>query len=248
VARYLLFGPLAGRPRESVHGSNTCVRRVTRDGYPGLVRSRDCAAQCCGKNFLRFCPRRFGSCLAAVQAGHPCPVVRRRAAHPAARRKPVICRPGKSRSTYTSRPVFHAPSYDQESVLSRASDACDERYSVLRKTNLAPLLARTAMIDTRHCVIVCHKDVATDRRALRSGSGRVRPDAFSTRLNVASNRPNDTTRMWWLGRSVGRSRSVAVGVTSLGRRRGASTRKCEQLNQTKNTSPLTGRRLTGTVR
>jgi len=29
----------------SLHGSNACVRRVTRDGYPGLARSRDCAAQ-----------------------------------------------------------------------------------------------------------------------------------------------------------------------------------------------------------
>jgi len=29
--------------------------------------------------------------------------------NPAAPKKPVICRHGKSRSTYTSRPVFHAP-------------------------------------------------------------------------------------------------------------------------------------------
>ena len=84
-----------------------------------------------GRNFPRFHPRRFGSCLAAVQPGplhsascfvrgpattscsgarhdvaRPCPVVPRRAAHPASRGKPVICRRGKSRSTYTSRPCF----------------------------------------------------------------------------------------------------------------------------------------------
>jgi hypothetical protein len=77
--------------REPTHGSNACVRRVAEDGHPGLARSTDCAAQCCEKNFSGFCPRRFGSCLAAVQPGHSCPVVRRRAAHPAAPKKPVIC-------------------------------------------------------------------------------------------------------------------------------------------------------------
>jgi hypothetical protein len=46
------------------------------------------------------------SAFAAAQPGHPCPVVRRRAAHPASRGRPVICLRGKSRSTYTSRPCF----------------------------------------------------------------------------------------------------------------------------------------------
>jgi hypothetical protein len=77
VKRHLFPGPLAGRPRESIHGSNACVRREARDGLTGLARSTDRAAQCCGKNFPDF---RF----------------------PAASGKPMICRRGKSRSTYTS--------------------------------------------------------------------------------------------------------------------------------------------------
>ena len=62
-------------------------------------------------------------------------------------------------------------------------------------------------------------------------AGRVRADAFSTRLNVASNRLNDTTWKWWLGRSAGRSRSVAVEVTPLIRRCRARERKPEQPGQ-----------------
>lgn len=38
---------------------------------------------------------------------------------------------------------------------------------------------------------------------------RVRPDAFSTRLNVASNWTNDTTRMWWLAAATHGWGSVA---------------------------------------
>ena len=53
--------------RESVHGSNACVRRVTKNGHPGLARSTDSTAQCCGKNFRRF-------------------------RIPASRGKPVVCR------------------------------------------------------------------------------------------------------------------------------------------------------------
>jgi hypothetical protein len=56
----------------------------------------------------------------------------------------------------------------------------------------------------------------------------VRADAFSTRLNVASNRLNDTTWKWWLGRSAGSSRSVAVGVTPLTRRRRANAVACDE--------------------
>jgi hypothetical protein len=41
----------------------------------------------------------------------------------------------------------------------------------------------------------------------------VRADAFSTRLNVASNQPNDTTRMWWLDRSEAGCESVS-GATA----------------------------------
>jgi hypothetical protein len=37
---------------------------------------------------------------------------------PASRRKPVICRGGKSRSTYTSRPVSHIPDSKQAIHLS----------------------------------------------------------------------------------------------------------------------------------
>src|ERR1700677_1022181 len=29
----------------SLHGCDACVARVTRDGHPGLARSRDCVAQ-----------------------------------------------------------------------------------------------------------------------------------------------------------------------------------------------------------
>ena len=43
----------AGRCKP-IPGSNACIRRVYRDDNPGLARSMDCAAQCCGKNFPRF--------------------------------------------------------------------------------------------------------------------------------------------------------------------------------------------------
>lgn len=63
-----------------------------------------------GRNFLRFCPRRFGSCLAAVEPTHPCVGVH--CMHPAAPRKPVICRiamqwaDGRSVYQWRVSPVF----------------------------------------------------------------------------------------------------------------------------------------------
>ena len=48
-------------------GCDTCVARADRDGHPGLARSMESAAQCCGKTFLRFCRNASASCLAAVQ-------------------------------------------------------------------------------------------------------------------------------------------------------------------------------------
>jgi hypothetical protein len=73
----------------------------------------------CGENFLRFRPRRFGSCLAAVQPGHPCPVVRRRAAHPASRRKPVIYHPWQIPLGACASPLFSTLRHmTRESVLS----------------------------------------------------------------------------------------------------------------------------------
>jgi hypothetical protein len=89
------------------------------DGCPGTdtqgLRGAGSEAQCCGQNFLRFRPRRFGSCLAAVQPGHPCPVVRRRAACPASRRKPVVCHPWQTPLVACDEPCFsrrgdHPPS------------------------------------------------------------------------------------------------------------------------------------------
>jgi hypothetical protein len=87
-------GHVRGRCK-SVHGSKACVRRVTEDGHPALARRRDSTAQRVEQNFPRFCPRCFASCFAAVQPGHPCPVVRRRAALPASRGKRVIFNPVK---------------------------------------------------------------------------------------------------------------------------------------------------------
>jgi hypothetical protein len=78
--------------RESVLGSNACVRRVGKDDNPGLARSMDCAAQCCGKNFLRYC-------------------------NPASRRKPGVCRsvPNPARRIRRAR-VFHAPRNNNRSI------------------------------------------------------------------------------------------------------------------------------------
>ena len=69
---------------ESVPGSNACVRRVARDGHPGLARSRDSTAQCCGQNFLGFRYR-------------------------ASPRKPVICRPWQIPLDVYVSPVFFTP-------------------------------------------------------------------------------------------------------------------------------------------
>ena len=53
--------------REAIRGSNACVPRVAIDGRTGLARSTDRKAQCCGKNFLRFC----SPCSAQKAGGLP---------------------------------------------------------------------------------------------------------------------------------------------------------------------------------
>lgn len=70
-------GRRAGHPRESVPRPNACVRRAYGEVRPGLARSRTAQRNAVGETFCSF-------------------------AFPAARRKPVICRRGKSRSPYTS--------------------------------------------------------------------------------------------------------------------------------------------------
>src|ERR1035438_1087974 len=90
---------------KSVHGSNACVRREAMYGHPGLARSRESTAQCCGQNFLRFCG-------------------------PASRRKPVVCHPWQTSLVACDEPMFFTLR-----KTNKRSTASAERTAVLGSTS-----------------------------------------------------------------------------------------------------------------
>jgi hypothetical protein len=95
--RYAVHASLAGQPRLRVAAFGVYASPCLAAVQPGPFRYASCSAHGPAQT----------SCLGARhRVARPCPVVRRSAAHPASRRKPVVCHPWQIPLGACASPLF----------------------------------------------------------------------------------------------------------------------------------------------